>query len=441
MNRLKKIEALEFIQTLQQTHQKLSDFTNSNSKEQKIELLVNCQQEVIEFGTMIEQLEGENSPLIKILEEYCEEIYQIYEIVSHSTSDAFDEENYINLNRLLIKIEHSIKNDIKERLEVVFLPYNASMWDSLESVWKAADEDPDCDAYVIPIPYIDKKMDGTVRETHWDGQLFPQYVPITKYNEYNFEERHPDMIFIHNPYDDNNYVTSVHPFFYVKNLLNFTDKLIYIPYFVVNEKRLYEQWQLESLATANGVLFADKVIVQSEVMRQMYINILMKHFEDKRFWENKILGFGSPKIDKLYRNANDVADIPEEWKEIIEDKIVVFYNTTVTALLLGNDQYVKKIRDVFETFMKYENVVLLWRPHPLLESTIHAMRNDLYENYIEIKNKFICDKKGIFDDTSDLHRSIKISDAYFGDSSSVDELFRQTGKPVMIQSAEILYQH
>ena len=29
------------------------------------------------------------------------------------------------------------------------------MWDSLESVWQAADADPDCDAYVVPIPYYD----------------------------------------------------------------------------------------------------------------------------------------------------------------------------------------------------------------------------------------------------------------------------------------------
>ena len=38
---------------------------------------------------------------------------------------------------------------MKVRKEVVFLPYKASMWDSLESVWKAAEEDPDCVAYVF----------------------------------------------------------------------------------------------------------------------------------------------------------------------------------------------------------------------------------------------------------------------------------------------------
>ena len=48
------------------------------------------------------------------------------------------------------------KGQIKVWMEAIFLPYKASMWDSLESVWKAADADPECDAYVIPIPYYDK---------------------------------------------------------------------------------------------------------------------------------------------------------------------------------------------------------------------------------------------------------------------------------------------
>lgn len=52
------------------------------------------------------------------------------------------------LRKTLVRMENSIRHDITERREVVFLPYKASMWDSLESVWKAADEDSDCDAFV-----------------------------------------------------------------------------------------------------------------------------------------------------------------------------------------------------------------------------------------------------------------------------------------------------
>ncbi len=47
----------------------------------------------------------------------------------------------------MLKTEKEVKNII------VFLPYKASMWDSLESVWRAAYEDKEhCEAYVVPIP-------------------------------------------------------------------------------------------------------------------------------------------------------------------------------------------------------------------------------------------------------------------------------------------------
>jgi hypothetical protein len=40
----------------------------------------------------------------------------------------------------------------------------------------------------------------------------------------------------------------------------------------------------------------------------------------------------------------------------------------------------------------------------------------------------------VFDDTADLHRAIEMSDAYYGDRSSVMELYKASGKPVMFQN-------
>jgi hypothetical protein len=45
---------------------------------------------------------------------------------------------------------------------------------------------------------------------------------------------------------------------------------------------------------------------------------------------------------------------------------------------------------------------------------------------------------GIFDETPDLHRSIVWSDAYYGDTSSVLALYRDTGKPMMIINIKCL---
>ena len=90
-----------------------------------------------------------------------------------------------------------IKDQIQEQYVVVFLPYKASMWDSLESVWMAAKEDKDCTGFVIPIPYFDKKPDGSLADMHYEGHLYPGNVPITDYNSFNLQSMHPEIIYFH----------------------------------------------------------------------------------------------------------------------------------------------------------------------------------------------------------------------------------------------------
>lgn len=113
-----------------------------------------------------------------------------------------------------------MKNDIKVKLEILFMPYKSSMWDSLESIWREASADPDCDAYVVPIPYYDRNPDHSFGDFHYEGREFPKDVPVIHYENYDLEERRPDIIYIHNPYDGENLVTSVDPRFYSGELKN-----------------------------------------------------------------------------------------------------------------------------------------------------------------------------------------------------------------------------
>ena len=287
---------------------------------------------------------------------------------------------------------------------------------------------------------------------HYEADQYPDYVPITRYDEYDFEKRKPDMIFIHNPYDNLNLVTSVHPFFYSDNLKKFTDKLIYIPYFVLGEIKPDEDERIEGMkhfCTVPGVYNADKVIVQSEDMRQVYIKVLMDaandHSEKARtFLENKILGLGSPKFDKVANTRREDIKVPEEWLRIIEKpdgtwKKIIFYNTSVAGLLAHNEKMLEKMEYVFRIFKENQDeVALLWRPHPLVKATVESMRPQLWIEYDRIVRRYQKEGWGIYDDTADLDRAIVLSDAYYGDGSSVVQMYQQTGKPVMIQNVEMV---
>ena len=450
MERFKKKDILSLIKTMMDANESVVKALPT-ATEELTDVFVQCQEAAIQIGEHLETFGEQYRSIVAVLEDYCEKVYQM----SITTSDINACRKLSKkIRRQLAELQNRLQYEIPEdRKEVVFLPYKASMWDSLESVWRAADEDSNTDAYVIPIPYYDKNPDGSFREEHYEGGLYPEYVPVTRYDEYDFENRRPDMIFIHNPYDNNNYVTSVHPFFYSENLKKFTDKLVYVPYFVLEEidpenKEAVEG--IEHFCITPGVINADKVIVQSENMKKIYVNVLTDFMKERRgedskkYWEEKILGLGSPKMEKVLATRKENVTVPREWLKIIERpdgrwKKIIFYNTSVQALLEHNEKMNAKIKNVLRIFKEnQEEVALLWRPHPLIEATIKSIRPMLWEEYKEIVDGYRSEGWGIYDDSPDLDRAVALCDAYYGDPSSVVQLCQKVGVPVMYQYVENL---
>lgn len=422
--------------------------------EDAVPLLIDCQNLAVALGTRIELLQGMETRVVPELEKYCELVYRLGEqVTAAEETDAA----YQALIAQLQIVRRKMEKDIPDKKEAVFLPYKASMWDSLESVWKAADEDENCEAYVVPIPYFNKESDGSFGEMQYEGELYPKYVPVTDWQTYSIEDRQPDIICIHNPYDEYNIVTSVHPDYYSEKLKACTDSLVYIPYFILAEADPQDQKAVERISDFvqnKGVINADLVIVQSEAMKQIYVNEYLKFAKklgltgkhlDRGYQEKRILGLGSPKVDKVLSAQKEKPDVPEDWRKLMQRpdgsvRKVIFYNTGLTAMLSGGEKWLDKIEDTFR-YMKeqWSDAVLLWRPHPLMHNTIRSMRPQLLERYRKIERTYQEEAWGIYDNTTDLDRAIALSDAYYGDASSVAQLFEAAGKPVMIQCAEALH--
>lgn len=444
MNKSKRNQILSVIGLLDKAHDALKRAMETGNADIALTLLEQCQDSAIRIGGMIEEAEGEGFVTIGLLENYCETIYQSYEQIRQQQSVNAGKV-FKNLRREMIQIENSVKNDISVRTSAIFLPYKASMWDSLESVWRAADADPECDAYVIPIPYFDKNPDGTFGEAHYEGNKFPADVPVTGYEDYDFEENRPDIIFIHNPYDECNHVTSVHPFFYIKNLKNFTDKVVYIPYFILGED------MYESMCVTPGTVFTDGVIVHSVPAKEDYIRYLKKFYlengevrgkaaekEVEKMLREKILPLGSPKIDKVVNGRREDYALPEAWEKKLDGRKAVLYNTGVSGILHGNEQELTKIQDTINYFAGRDDVVLWWRPHPLSGSTMQSMRPQIFDAYQALVEEYKRSGIGIYDDTADLHRALLWTDMYYGDDSSLIYLYGVQGKPIVRQNNECL---
>lgn len=423
MRKYVKDKLLDLIKTLEEMNQFLERIIVKNDMQQLIEFLGDEQQAAVAIGEKIEEAMGTQSATITMLEAYCEQLWNM------SQKTERKELKYCckQLKKQIREIKVSVQ-EFPEQYQVVFLPYKASMWDCMESVWKAAEKDPDCICYVLPIPYYDLLPDGSLGACHYEAELMPKYVPIVPFNEFQMMEEHPDIIYIHNPYDNMNRVTSVDPAYYSHILKQYTDKLVYIPYYSLRGNMPLSHRFLPAY------YYSDIIILQNKCMLEDI---------DSSIPREKLLVLGSPKEECMIHAELHKEEIyvPDGWKEQLKDKTVFFLNTSITSILNDGTERINKIEEVFDVIAGREDAVLFWRPHPLIEATLQAMRPELEQKYSGLIKRFQREKLGILDMTADVERAVALSDAYIGESSSsVIELFHVACKPRIFLGTKIFYQ-
>lgn len=404
--------------------------------EADMELLAASQQTAIDMGTLIERCKGEGHTTVAVLENYCELIFGLSEKCSKTA--------LVQLEEMLLDLRDSMQREILDRIEVVFLPYQASQWEYIQSVWEAAMRDETCDVYVVPIPYFYKDYDGSLRDMRYEAKLFPKEVQVVDYDTFDFALHYPEMIYTQNPYDGYDDVISVEPSFYSSNLVHFTENLVYIPPFVLEEfsKESYRAYHnMQYYCTRPGVINADKVIVQSENMRKLYVEKLTEFAgEDTRtIWEQKVVGLGSPKIDVQSGQDRVESVLPDAWRSYVERadgsrKRVVLYYVGLSSFQQYGEQALEKMRSVFDIISRNSaNIVLVWKPQALIKPTLERSNPMLYREYCLLEEEFKKMNCGILDEALEDEVAVAACDAYYGDSSAMVQMCRNMGKPIMLQ--------
>lgn len=411
-----KKQIFELMESMMQLHNSIFILTD---KSQIIHILADCQDAAITIGETLEQnLHNDREKIISLLEEYCEEAYYL----SQLEEKIISKDQILKMDDLLERVKLLI-SDIFLSYQVIFMPYKASMWDSLESIWRACNKDNKCECYVIPIPYYEFNSKTNSWDYCYEGTQFPPEVSIVHYDDYSIKQNKPDVAFIHNPYDDLNLVTRVDSRFYSRELKKFVNKLIYIPYYVTSGFISQEH------LTLSVYQHMDYMVVQSEYA---------KRFCEGMPYYDKVLPLGSPKLDGIIKACQTGVILPEEWKPFLESKKVLMLNTSIGCFLQDGSVYLRKIKSLCNSIVRQNRIALIWRPHPLLEATIKSMRPQLLAEYNDLKEYFIRNKIGVLDDTPDISRVVAISDGYIGEEgSSVINLFGAAGKPIFILNNHI----
>lgn len=446
-----KSYAQEMLHLFQMVRESVVREISQGNPESALELLEDCQEGAITLGGRIEEVKGQGYITVGILEQFCEVLYNVHEMIAEGSETDADEIDKL-FEEILARLSDSVQKDIIERKVIVFMPYKASLWDSLESIWKAAVSDPSCDVYVVPLPYCEREFDGTLGEVCYEGEQFPGEVSVINFETFNFTLQHPDMIFIHNPYDEYSIVSTIPPMFYAKELLKYTDKLVYVPWFVLDDFEEEDTGafsMMDYYCTMPGVVCADKVIVQSEQMRKMYIKKLTEFAgeDTETVWEEKILGLGSPKCDKVRERRNAVK-MPEEWKKMLfkgdgSRKKVILYNTVPEAILEHGDAMIDKIRNTLAVFEgQKEEIALLWCANLSKSDFVKEMEPKLWKKYQQLVKEYSGAGWGICCDlTKDEEREaiLKFGHGYYGDPDTVVRLCRKSNMAVLFQNVRVLY--
>lgn len=340
---------------------------------------------------------------------------------------------------LLEKLKRGV-DESPAKYGVLFLPYKYSMWDSLESIHEAAQKDPECEAYVMPIPYYDKDDNGNMTEMHDESDLYPKDLDIVSWREHTVDEINPDIIFIHNPYDDGNLMTSIHPDYYTRKLVRDDRLVVYVPYYVSYTD---DPDMMTSLGFAE--MYADYVITQSEWYKDKYV----KHLNEYRrqgedihsivdYYDNghKFAVLGNPKYDKVATLTKKSYPLSDGWHDALfcgaGQRLTLLLDTTVELVLKQRENVFEKINAVIDVVEERRDMALIWRPHPLIEVTISEMAPELEETYRRTIERCRNLDNCIFDDTPDMHRAMAWSDCFFGKYGSMLELYRHTGKPAVM---------
>lgn len=291
---------------------------------------------------------------------------------------------------------------------VAFCPYLSAMWASMAPLYAEHVAAGDS-VTVMSLPYAVRDSAGTPGGYRTDlGYPVPQTVASI----HVLKEMHPDTIYFHNPYDDRNIITLVHPAFHSKKLAECTEDLVYVPYYTSGG-------DLEHIIKAPGVRRANRIIVYSQESYDAYFSILGQYSVD---WKRNIIlkQRSAPRTDY---------EMPAEWIRIARGRKLVMLGTSLGALLNREDE---ELALICRTISDNQNsqICLLWRPHPLYDATLSALLPNRLKTYHAIVRNFVEYQQGILDTSWDLERAVTLCTEYLGDPSSVVWFFHEQNKPV-----------
>ncbi len=435
---------------LRQVHAQIGTLVETGQESVALQLLEGCRTLAGSIAGMLSD-RGDIGPILDAIENYKNET---------GKSDITATGIALTLNSALDDITGAINGLVNNRKrEVLFLPVKADWWETMEPEWRKEVADPDNDVYVMPLLYLQKDFIKEEGEEKNDGSLLPDYVNQTTIEEYDIAKRLPDRVYIQDPYDGFNTMIAVPSYFYSGNLLKFTDELIYVPCYDVDDPESDDDKiisALKILVEQPAVYYADKIVLKSEKLKDTYVDLLVElTAEDHReYWSDKIEVSGSHSksdrmADKHAESAYGVRDaaikrlilegkLPEEWKNGLDSgkKLLIFQINTPFVLQYGQ-KAIDKVRDSIKLIRdNLDSIQCIFTPNESLDGILNIADRNLGAEYSRLIADIKNDPDIIYDEDHTANSCYLAANAYYGTPGVLAHKCRMEKIPVMLMNAE-----
>lgn len=326
--------------------------------------------------------------------------------------------NSDKLSALVIEVKEKAKTDIRYKLRVLFVAELGGKWDSMASVYDAFSKRDDCDVDVVLEPVLREVQysDGsTKREVIYKDWLTPLGIKHILYNHYDIASIRPDITFFSQPYE-----SCTIPMFWPENLSKYT-KLCFLPYYTPNIMDEENPVEIDIFLKSLTEKYSWLIACQSDKMKEYYA------VNASNCGRNVIVS-GLPKWDYPYSLTKENTPCPEEWKRKIKNRIVFLWNTHFT---IGNSHFLEKYTEVINIFDKSNEIALIWRPHPMLETIIKLYCPNEYQKFLALRTYIENSENMIVDKEYSYKYAFVWSDALFTEPvSSMTEQYLFLNKPL-----------
>lgn len=443
-----------------------------------LSVLPELQQLVVDFGTLLEEVRGETNPcvqkVIAKIQEYCDALYALYEqlntrLQEPGAPEAEQRSVYVPGADATVRASYEafacsyaeMKAEIQQfciaRRSVLFICTGMREWHAYEHLCDEERQNPDTDVYIACVPTVFKDIYGhaeyeqdtetahtlqmkknirnSIQTMYGASEGTIQFMPWQKVNPALLA---PDTIYIQDPYDGENPCLTIPPMYYAGNLRKYTKNLIYVPSYKVKEfgaEDTTDRYNMKHYVTAPALMYADQIYVQSENMRQRYLECLVEFSGEayRAIWERKI-------------SVSEFVFQSEAGKGTSQKTILYCIGETELANLGKRAlAHVESRLQIFADNHENLQVQICFYPPRLSDWEVDLQRvktlTEMLRTYAET-NKTWCtlEKPQEQENLAAYRERLAINcDAYYGSPSPYVHEFTLREKPVMLASTEIEY--